>query len=219
LQVKKHAPQLKHFRFHASDPKDREAQKHTMVHDLLQYDIIITTYEMAKNPAVTSLIRNTYFNLCVLDEGHVIKSLTSQISEAVRKIHCQSRVILTGTPLQNNLVELYAILNFLYPKYFTTPEKFEDAFNITNNQIDPEMLLKANKLLKLFMIRRLKGEVEKLMPKKIETKVCYDLCVCMYLSAIGTSMCISSFISFYWTYFRFYALYLRLKSFGTRVFS
>lgn len=69
-------------------------------------------------------------------------------------------------------VELYAILNFLYPKYFTTPDKLEAAFDITKNQIDPEMLLKANKLLKLFMIRRLKDEVEKLMPKKIETKVC-----------------------------------------------
>jgi SNF2 family DNA or RNA helicase len=69
-------------------------------------------------------------------------------------------------------VELYAILNYLYPSYFTSPAKFEDAFDITHNKIDPDMLLKANKLLKLFMIRRLKCEVEKLMPKKIETKVC-----------------------------------------------
>ena len=61
-------------------------------------------YEMAKNPNVVSLIRSTYFNLCVLDEGHVIKSLTSQISEAVRRIHARGRVILTGTPMQNNLV-------------------------------------------------------------------------------------------------------------------
>ncbi len=170
-EVKKHAPTLKCFRFHASDPNEREQQKHTMLHDIMNYDIVVTTYEMAKNPQITSLIRNTYFNLCVLDEGHVIKSLTSQISEAVRKIHCQTRVILTGTPLQNNLVELYAILNFLYPQYFTTPEVFEDAFDITHNRIDPEMLLKANKLLQKFMIRRLKGEVEKLMPKKIETKI------------------------------------------------
>ncbi len=170
-EVKKHAPTLKCFRFHASDPNEREQQKHTMLHDIMNYDIVVTTYEMAKNPQCVGLIRNTYFNLCVLDEGHVIKSLTSQISEAVRKIHCQTRVILTGTPLQNNLVELYAILNFLYPQYFTTPEVFEDAFDITHNRIDPEMLLKANKLLQKFMIRRLKGEVEKLMPKKIETKI------------------------------------------------
>jgi len=69
-------------------------------------------------------------------------------------------------------------LNFLYPQYFTTPSKFESCFDITKNTIDPIMLLKANKLLKLFMIRRLKGEVERLMPKKIETKVscpCHSL--------------------------------------------
>ena len=146
-----------------------------MMHDIMSYDIVVTTYEMAKNPQIVGLIRNTYFNLCVLDEGHVIKNLTSQIAEAVRKIHCQTRVILTGTPLQNNLVELYAILNFLYHQYFTTPEIFADAFDITHNRIDPEMLLKANKLLQKFMIRRLKDEVEKLMPKKIEKKILCQL--------------------------------------------
>ena len=170
-EVQKHAPTLKHFRFHASDPNEREQQKHTMLTDILNYDIVVTTYEMAKNIQINSLIHTTFFNLCVLDEGHAIKGLTSQVAEAVRKIHCQTRVILTGTPLQNDLVELYAILNYLYPQYFTTPEKFADAFDITHNQIDPEMLLKANKLLKEFMIRRLKAEVERLLPKKIETKI------------------------------------------------
>ena len=103
-EVEKHAPGLKHFRFHASDPKERESQKQIIMKDILSYDIVITTYEMAKNPLVTSLIRSTYFNLCVLDEGHVIKSLTSQIGDSVRKIHSRCRAILTGTPLQNNLV-------------------------------------------------------------------------------------------------------------------
>eukprot|EP00804_Cyclotella_cryptica_P027266 CCRYP_014371-RB/>CCRYP_014371-RB protein AED:0.04 eAED:0.04 QI:131/1/1/1/1/1/6/716/1063 len=170
-EITKHAPTLKYFRFHSSDSDEREHQKHLMAHEILKYDVVVTTYEMIKNPQLLGLIRNTYFNLCVLDEGHVIKSVKTLISEAARKIHCQTRVILTGTPLQNNLVELYAILNYLYPTYFTSPTKFEDAFDITHNRIDPDMLLKANKLLKLFMIRRLKEEVEKLMPKKIETKI------------------------------------------------
>jgi SWI/SNF-related matrix-associated actin-dependent regulator of chromatin subfamily A member 5 len=179
-EITKHAPTLKHFRFHSSDTEEREHQKHLIVHDILKYDIVVTTYEMIKNSQLLGLIRSTYFNLCVLDEGHVIKSQTTLVSEAARKIHCQTRVILTGTPLQNNLVELYAILNYLYPTYFTSPVKFEDAFDITHNRIDPDMLLKANKLLKVFMIRRLKCEVEKLMPKKIETKVIYDsLAVCI----------------------------------------
>ena len=171
-EITKHAPTLKHFRLHSSDNDEREYQKHLILHEILKYDVVVTTYEMIKNPQLLGLIRNTYFNICVLDEGHVIKSQTTLVSEAARKIHCQTRVILTGTPLQNNLVELFAILNYLYPTYFTTSDKFESAFDITHNRIDPDMLLKANKLLKLFMIRRLKCEVEKLMPKKIETKVC-----------------------------------------------
>ena len=178
-EIKKHAPTLNHFRFHSSDADEREHQKHLMVHEILKYDIVVTTYEMLKNPQLLGLIRNTYFNLCVLDEGHVIKSKTTQVSEAARKVHCQTRVILTGTPLQNNLVELFAILNYMYPTYFTSPDRFEDSFDITHNKIDPAMLLKANKLLKLFMIRRLKCEVEKLMPKKIETKVCIVMIIHM----------------------------------------
>ena len=72
-EVKKHAPSLKYFRFHASDPVEREDQKNEMMRGILAYDIVITTYEMAKAPNVASLIRSTYFNLLVLDEGHVIK--------------------------------------------------------------------------------------------------------------------------------------------------
>ncbi len=58
-----------------------------MMTDVLEYDIVVTTYEIAKNPAVTGLFRSTHFNLCVLDEGHVIKSLTSQVGQAVRRIN------------------------------------------------------------------------------------------------------------------------------------
>ena len=72
-EVKKHAPSLKYFRFHASDPVERENQKNEMMRGSLAYDIVITTYEMAKAPSVSSLIRATYFNLLVLDEGHIIK--------------------------------------------------------------------------------------------------------------------------------------------------
>lgn len=170
-EVKTHAPSLRCFRFHASDPNERVDQKDTMLTDVLQYDVVVTTYEMVKNPTCAHLFHITHFNLCVLDEGHVIKNIHAEISQFARKIHSQNKLILTGTPLQNNLVELYAILNYLYPEYFTTPNAFEQAFDISRNQIDPDMLLKANRMLKLFMMRRLKVEVEKLMPKKIETKV------------------------------------------------
>jgi len=170
-EIEKHAPSLTYFRLHSSTSTQREIQKKTMSMESLKYDIIVTTYEMAKSQEIQNLISRLYFNYVVLDEGHVIKCTETQIAHAVRKIHSQNKLILTGTPLQNNLVELYGILNYMYPATFTSSEPFANCFDIGKNRVDADMLLKANKLLKMFMLRRLKVEVEKLMPKKIETKI------------------------------------------------
>jgi SWI/SNF-related matrix-associated actin-dependent regulator of chromatin subfamily A member 5 len=131
------------------------------------YHVTLPQYEMAKTAAMTRTWSRQHFNLLVLDEGHRIKALETQISKAVRKIHAETRVILTGTPLANNLVELYSLLSFLAPDVFST---FEEGFNLSLNIIDPKKLMQANRLLEIFMIRRLKVEVEKLMPLKIETQ-------------------------------------------------
>jgi SNF2 family DNA or RNA helicase len=126
---------------------------------------------MAKAPHMARIWHRQHFNLLVLDEGHKIKSMDTQISKAVRKIHSETRIILTGTPLANNLVELYSLLNFLCPDVFTSQEPFEEGFNLVTNVIDPDKLAQAHKLLSLFMLRRLKAEVESLLPNKLETKV------------------------------------------------
>ena len=65
------------------------------------------------------------------------------MSIAVRKVHAQFRLLLTGTPLQNNLHELYALLNYMYPEVFDTSEPFDTCFNLTNSVCDPEMLHKV----------------------------------------------------------------------------
>lgn len=148
-----------------------------MKENILSYDIIVTTYDMVKTKNMQSIIKSTYFHYVILDEGHVIKDSETMISETVRKIHSRNKLICTGTPLQNNLVELQSILNYLYPDVFIEDSFFRNAFDIQHNMIDKQMLLKANKLLNIFMIRRLKHEVEKMMPKKIETKVSDDLYV------------------------------------------
>lgn len=170
-ELKKWAPSLKILRFHSSNEKEREAQRNIFLEDSCSYDVVITTYEMAKQPKLSSLWHRQHFNYLVLDEGHKIKDADSQISQAVRGIHRENALILTGTPLQNNLVELWALLNFLYPDIFTSNEPFAEAFDLTNNIVNKETLQNAKKLLSLFMLRRLKDEVEKLMPKKMETKV------------------------------------------------
>ena len=170
-ELEKWAPDLKYLRLHSSCLDEREKQKKAFTEKATSYDVVVTTYDMAKVPSLASLWSRMHFNYLVLDEGHKIKNAESLISQGVRHIHCENKLILTGTPLQNNLVELWSLLNFLYPDIFTTTQPFTDAFDIVHNSVDKEKLVEAHDLLDLFMIRRMKDEVEKLMPPKIETQV------------------------------------------------
>jgi SWI/SNF-related matrix-associated actin-dependent regulator of chromatin subfamily A member 5 len=170
-EVEKWAPSLKLLRFHSSCETERNAQRDLITKNATNYDVVVTTYEMAKQPQLRHLWSRQYFHYLVLDEGHRIKDAHAQISQAVRSIHCENKLILTGTPLQNNLVELWSLLNFLYPDVFVSSEPFAQAFDISLNIVHKETLNNAKQLLGLFMIRRLKDQVEKLMPKKMETKV------------------------------------------------
>ena len=141
--------------------------------DAVTYDVILTTYEMIKAPSLKSLYTRLHFHYMVLDEGHKVKNSETHISTLVRKIHCENTLLLTGTPLQNNLVELWSLLSLMYPDVFTENSKtnFDKCFNLTEKHVDTVMLLHAQKLLDLFMIRRLKSRVEKLLPTKLETRV------------------------------------------------
>ncbi|GMH63265.1 hypothetical protein TL16_g03666, partial [Triparma laevis f. inornata] len=117
----------------------------------------------------------SHFRYVVLDEGHIIKNRNSQISEGVRRIHSQSRLILTGTPTQNNLTELWALLNYLVPDYFEESDAFDSAFDIGKKMLEKDILVSANLTLGKFMLRRMKSTVEKLMPLKIETQIACPL--------------------------------------------
>lgn len=137
----------------------------------MEYDIIVTTYEMSSASNLQSLWSRQHFNLVVLDEGHRIKCSTTLISQAVRRLHAECRIILTGTPLANNLTELWALLNFLEPEVFSTSQPFDDAFDLTHNKVDNVKLDQAHELLQVVMLRRLKATVEQSLPPKIETRV------------------------------------------------
>jgi SWI/SNF-related matrix-associated actin-dependent regulator of chromatin subfamily A member 5 len=83
-------------------------------------------------------------------------------------------LLLTGTPIQNNLHELYSLLNFLHPDIFRSSDLFDSCFNIESNKtakVDRELLLKVHGMLKPFMLRRIKSEVEKTVPPKVEKKI------------------------------------------------
>lgn len=126
---------------------------------------------MISAPQLQSLWSRQHFNLAVLDEGHRIKCATTLISQRVRRLHAECRIILTGTPIANNLTELWALLNFLEPKVFSTSAPFDDAFDLVLNKVDNKKLNQAHALLEAMMLRRLKATVEQKLPPKIETRV------------------------------------------------
>ncbi|RLO08473.1 hypothetical protein DYB28_005881, partial [Aphanomyces astaci] len=109
----------------------------------------------------------------IIDEAHRIKNESSQFSMIVRTMATEHRLLLTGTPLQNNLHELWALLNFLLPDVFSSSEQFDEwyAFNLDteDEEAKKQMITQLHRILRPFMLRRLKADVEKSLPPKKET--------------------------------------------------
>ena len=100
----------------------------------------------------------------MIDEAHKIKNEESRISQSVRELKNECKLLLTGTPLQNNLHELWSLMNFLIPDIFVSAEPFDNWIaNEENSQAtekkNTEMIGKLHKILKPFMLRRTKTEV------------------------------------------------------------
>lgn len=121
-------------------------------------DLIVTTYEgfLAEQGWFKKAFVWSYV---ILDEGHKIKNDLSLISKALQGLGAEYRLILTGTPLQNNLVELWALLHWLYPEVFTerTAELFKSSFNLTKGEVSTKVMDDARRLLEVIMLRRMKN--------------------------------------------------------------
>lgn len=135
------------------------------------WDVCVTTYEVA-NVERKALSRFAWKYL-VIDEAHRLKNEASIFSTTVRSFNTSHRLLLTGTPLQNNLHELWALLNFLLPDIFSSSEQFDEWFNLEIDDADAKktMITQLHGVLRPFMIRRLKADVAKGLPPKTETLV------------------------------------------------
>ncbi len=134
-------------------------------------DLIVTTYEgfLAEQGWFKKAFVWSYV---VLDEGHKIKNDLSLISKALQGLGAEYRLILTGTPLQNNLQELWALLHWLYPEVFTekTADLFRNSFNLTKGQVSTKVMDDSRRLLEVIMLRRMKNSagVNLNLPPKTE---------------------------------------------------
>lgn len=143
------------------------------------FQVLLTTYEyIIKDRPILSKIKWTHM---IVDEGHRMKNSNSKLSSTLSQYYTSRyRLILTGTPLQNNLPELWALLNFVLPNIFKSVKSFDEWFNTpfanTGGQdrmdlSEEEQLLvirRLHKVLRPFLLRRLKKDVEKDLPDKQE---------------------------------------------------
>jgi SWI/SNF-related matrix-associated actin-dependent regulator of chromatin subfamily A member 5 len=132
---------------------------------------LLTTYELASiESASLSRIPWSYI---VVDEAHRLKNEQSSLATVVRSFTCAHRLLITGTPLQNNLHELWALLNFLLPDVFSSSAAFDSWFERAQGSDDDNakasMVGQLHRVLRPFMLRRLKVDVAKGLPPKKET--------------------------------------------------
>ena len=139
--------------------------------------VVVTSYEIAIKD--NRFLMSHKWKYLVVDEAHRLKNFECKLICQLRQLHTESRLLLTGTPLQNSLTELWSLLNFLLPELFSDLASFKRWFDFTSvleangganvgEALHSELVEKLHKVLKPFLLRRLKQDVEASLPKKAE---------------------------------------------------
>ncbi|KAI6031067.1 hypothetical protein PISMIDRAFT_671647 [Pisolithus microcarpus 441] len=135
------------------------------------FDVCVTSYEICL--IEKSALKKFSFEYIVIDEAHRIKNVDSILAQIVRSFMSRGRLLITGTPLQNNLKELFALLNFICPEIFSDYADLDaflhkDDSGTGNEEERSKKIVEAlHKILRPFLLRRVKSDVEKnLLPKK-----------------------------------------------------
>ncbi len=133
-------------------------------------ELLITSYELLKRDM--DKYKDKKFRFEILDEAQNIKNHTTDVAKAVKKINAQTRFALTGTPVENRLGELWSIFDYLMPGFLYSYSKFKEKFeNPIVKHERTEELKGLNRLINPFVLRRLKKDVLKELPDKIESNV------------------------------------------------
>ncbi|EGE77317.1 SNF2 family helicase/ATPase [Blastomyces dermatitidis ATCC 18188] len=144
-------------------------------------NVVVTTYTIAKAKIDAAFLRSMDFCVCVYDEGHMLKSSKSVLYDKLIRIPAQFRLLLTGTPLQNNLQELASLLGFILPSVFRErKEDLEYIFSAKAKTVDDthaallsaQRIARAKSMLTPFVLRRKKHQVIDLPPKLTSVEYC-----------------------------------------------
>ncbi|KAJ9181960.1 hypothetical protein P3X46_006002 [Hevea brasiliensis] len=164
-EIRRFCPVLRAVKFLGNPDERKHIRENLLVAG--KFDVCVTSFEMAIKEKST--LRRFSWRYIIIDEAHRIKNENSLLSKTMRLYNTNYRLLITGTPLQNNLHELWSLLNFLLPEIFSSAETFDEWFQISGENDQQEVVQQLHKVLRPFLLRRLKSDVEKGLPPKKET--------------------------------------------------
>ena len=183
-EIARFVPDLKVVPYWGSS-KDRKILRKFWDRKAVTYDreseghVVITSYQLVVQDA--QYFQKMQWQYMILDEAQAIKSSNSSRWRVLMSFRCRNRLLLTGTPIQNNMQELWALLHFIMPTLFDSHDEFNDWFSKdienhaqSNSKLNEQQLQRLHQILKPFMLRRIKKHVQKELGDKIEKDVaCY----------------------------------------------
>ncbi|KAL0051035.1 hypothetical protein WJX82_000961 [Trebouxia sp. C0006] len=150
--------------------KTKAHSRHAELQARVKFHVLLTTYEMVGSEVST--LRSLEYETLIVDEGHRLKNQQSKLFQQLHNFKTRQRTLLTGTPLQNNLSELWMLLHFLDASKFQSLEDFEADFSDLSHG---DQIAKLHELLSPHLLRRLKKDVLKQLPPKKEQIVRVEL--------------------------------------------
>jgi len=143
------------------------SERAACIEQATQYDLLVTSYDLLKRDI--ELYAGLGFNYVVLDEAQYIKNQNTQSAKAVKLLQSEHRLALTGTPIENSLAELWSIFDFLMPGYLYDYKRFKQDFEAPIVKMkDESAIQRLRALVRPFILRRMKEDVLKELPAKIE---------------------------------------------------
>lgn len=160
--------------FYYGSQEDRKQLRIDINNKVVNFNVIVTTYNSAISSADDrSLFRRLKLNYAIFDEGHMLKNMGSVRYQHLMTINAKNRLLLTGTPVQNNLLELMSLLNFVMPHMFSgSTSEIRRMFSSKTKAAEEhsiyekERIAHAKQIIKPFILRRVKDEVLKQLPPK-----------------------------------------------------
>jgi DNA helicase INO80 len=155
-------------------------RKHITYTQDAAFHVLVTSYQLVVSDV--NYFQKMKWQYMILDEAQAIKSSQSSRWKSLLGFHCRNRLLLTGTPIQNNMQELWALLHFIMPSLFDSHDEFSEWFSKdieshaqSNTKLNEDQLKRLHMILKPFMLRRVKKHVQKELGDKIELDIFCDL--------------------------------------------